>query len=114
MKVFIIDDSSYVRTQINGFLRELGFSDIVGFPNYLKFEEEAEKQNPDLIFINIDPEIPQSFEALDRIKSKYFSKIVILYHIGQNIEHIIEGKYKGIKILSKPISKRSLSLIASI
>lgn len=109
MKVFIIDDSSYVRVQLNNFLKEDGLSDITGFADYAKAEEECIKQKPDLILINIDPDIENSMIILDRLKENF--NIIVLYHIGQGIEEIIENKYKNLKTLSKPISKNKLFIL---
>ena len=105
----ILDDSSYVRLQLNSGLKKLGYKDVVYGSSYENSLKKYEEETPDIVLAAIVVTQQESEQAVKNILKKYPKTKVIVMVQGDDGWDLEKAKELGaIGYLNKPVGFKKM------
>lgn len=111
--ILIVDDAMFMRRIIREILEENGFSDICEADNGIDAVNQYQKNNPDLIFLDITMPGKSGLEVLKEIlQAAPDAKVVMCSSIGQ--EETVQNALKNgaVEFVVKPFRRDKIVEIA--
>lgn len=110
MKTIIVDDERLAREELKNMLAEYSDVEVIGeYKNAIEAQEAIERDNPDLVFMDIQMPGETGLELLEKMKNPPRTVFVTAYD-----EHAIKAfELKAFDYLMKPIDPDRLSEVYS-
>ena len=106
--VLIVDDSNSLRTYLENLFRETGF-EVVSAPDGREALERIEKNNPDVVLLDIEMPVMTGLEVLDALSGKRRLYSIILLTSISDTKNRIKGLDKGADdYITKPFDEGEL------
>ncbi|MGM0640156.1 MAG: response regulator transcription factor [Thermotogota bacterium] len=107
-KILVVDDSNILRRIITFNLKAAGY-EVLEAVNGKEGLETVENENPDMIFLDIMMPVMDGFTVLKELKSKEYSKpVVVLTAKGGESDEETAISLGAKRVLTKPFSPKLL------
>lgn len=106
-KIFVVDDEKNIRELVVKYL-EKDHYDVVAFENAFQVETELQKQQPDLIVLDINMPGMDGLELCKNIRKHSEVPIIFISARDEAFDRILGLELGGDDYLSKPFSPREL------
>ena len=108
-KIMLVDDAAFMRMTIKNVLTKMGYTNLLEASDGAQAVELYEKENPDLVIMDITMPNMDGIQALQAIKSKDpGAKVIMCSAMGQEAM-VVEAVQAGIKdFIVKPFKEDRL------